>query len=129
MGTAVLEVRRRAAVSPWTVAPLAHLRLRWRSDDWRVYDVLLAAPMVIAEGRAEIVLERLGSDELLLDVGGTGAALVRVRWTPYWFAAGGCVERAGAWTRVIARRRGFMRLSTRFAPERILEHGRRCDDG
>jgi hypothetical protein len=48
---------------------------------------------------------------------------------PYWFAAGGCVERAGDWTRVIARERGFMRLSTRFAPERIVEHGRRCDDG
>jgi hypothetical protein len=28
---------------------------------------------------------------------------------------------------VIVRRRGYMRLSTRFAPERILEHGRRCD--
>jgi hypothetical protein len=29
---------------------------------------------------------------------------------------------------VIAERRGFMRLSTRFAPERIVQHGRRCDD-
>ena len=54
---------------------------------------------------------------------------VRVRWTPYWLAAGGCVERAGRWTRVSAAERGFMRLSTRFAPERILDHGRRCDDG
>ena len=47
----------------------------------------------------------------------------------YWFAAGGCVERAGQWTRVIAGERGLMRLSTRFAPERIVDHGRRCDDG
>jgi hypothetical protein len=94
-----------------------------------VYEVLLPAPMVIPGDRARIVLEQLGSDELLLDVKRPGAALVRVRWTPYWFAAGGCVERAGTWTRVIARRRGFMRLSTRFAPERIVQHGRRCDDG
>jgi hypothetical protein len=36
---------------------------------------------------------------------------------------------AGEWTRVIAGRRGYLRLSTRFAPERILEHGRRCDSG
>jgi len=43
---------------------------------------------------ARIVLEQLGSDELLLDVKRPGSALVRVRWTPYWFAAGGCVERA-----------------------------------
>jgi hypothetical protein len=109
-------------------AGLPYLRLRWRSDEWRVYEVLLAAPIVIPLGSSTIVLERLGSDELLLDVKRAGSALVRVRWTPYWFAAGGCVERAGEWTRVIAHRRGFMRLSTRFAPERIVQHNRRCDD-
>ena len=108
---------------------LRYLRLRWKSDDWRVYEVLLPAPIVISQGRADIALEQLGSDEVLLDVKRPGEALVRVRWTPYWFAAGGCVERAGEWTRVIAGQRGFMRLSTRFAPERVVEHGRRCDDG
>ncbi len=108
---------------------LPYLRLRWKSDEWRVYEVLLPAPMVIAEEDAQIVLEQLRSDELLLDVKRPGTALVRVRWTPYWFAAGGCVERAGDWTRVTARQPGYMRLSTRFAPERILQHGRRCDDG
>jgi hypothetical protein len=108
---------------------LPYLRLRWRSREWRVYEVLLAAPIVVPQGDAELVLEQFGSDELLLDVKRPGAALVRVRWTPYWFAAGGCVERAGEWTRVIASEPGFMRLSTRFAPERIVEHGRRCDDG
>ena len=84
---------------------------------------------MIPDGHAAISLEQLGSDQLLLDVGRPGSALVRVRWTPYWFASGGCVERAGSWTRVIARHRGYMRLSTRFAPERIVDHGRRCDDG
>jgi hypothetical protein len=108
---------------------LPYLRLRWKSDDWRLYEVLLPAPIVIPRGRASILLEQLGSDEVLLDVKRPGEALVRVRWTPYWFAAGGCVERAGEWTRVIARERGFMRLSTRFAPERVVQHGRRCDDG
>jgi hypothetical protein len=108
---------------------LPYLRLRWRSDDWRVYKVLLPAPMVVSGGDARIELEQLHSDEVLLDVKRPGSALVRVRWTPYWFAAGGCVERAGDWTRVTARRTGFMRLSTRFAPERVLQHGPRCDDG
>ena len=32
------------------------------------------------------MLEQLGSDELLLDVKRPGEAIVRVRWTPYWFA-------------------------------------------
>jgi hypothetical protein len=107
---------------------LPYLRLRWKSDDWRVYEVLLATPIVIPRGQASITLEQLGSDEVLLDVKRPGEALVRVRWTPYWFAAGGCVERAGEWTRVIAGERGFMRLSTRFSPERVFSHGRRCDD-
>jgi hypothetical protein len=108
---------------------LPYLRLRWRSDDWRLYEVLLPARLVIPDGRAAISLEQLGSDQLLLDVRRPGSALVRVRWTPYWFARGACVERAGSWTRVIAPRSGYVRLSTRFAPERIVEHGRRCDDG
>ncbi len=89
---------------------LPYLRLRWRSREWRVYEVLLPAPMVISQGRANLVLEQLGSDELLLDVKRPGEALVRVRWTPYWFAAGGCVEKAGKWTRVIADEPGFMRI-------------------
>jgi hypothetical protein len=103
------------------------LRLRWRSDHWRVYEVTLPAPFVIPEDRANIVLEQLGSDELLLDVRRPGSALVRVRWTPYWFARGACVEPAGEWTRVIAPKRGFVRLSTRFGPERLFQRGRRCN--
>jgi hypothetical protein len=106
-----------------------YLRLRWRSDNWRVYEVTLPAPFVISQGQANVVLEQLGSDELLLDVRRPGSAIVRVRWTPYWFAHGACVEPHGGWTRVIAHKRGFVRLSTRFAPERLIERGRRCDDG
>jgi hypothetical protein len=30
---------------------------------------------------------------------------------------------------VIADEPGFVRLSTRFAPERLISRGRRCDDG
>jgi hypothetical protein len=84
--------------------------------------------MVITQGRADIRLEQVGSDRLLLRVLRPGQALVRVRWTPYWFAHGACVEPEGTWTKVTAHRKGFMRLSTRFAPERLVSHGRRCDD-
>ena len=108
---------------------LPYLRLRWKSDDWRVYEVLLAAPLVISQKDARIVLEQFQSDELLLDVKRPGEAIVKVRWTPYWFASNACVEPAGAWTRVIANEVGFVRMSTRFAPERLISRGRRCDDG
>jgi hypothetical protein len=107
---------------------LPYLQLRWKSDDWRVYEVLLPAPLAISEGDARIVVEQFQSDELLLDVKRPGEAIVKVRWTPYWFASGACVEPHGDWTRVIADKTGFVRLSTRFAPERLVSRGRRCDD-
>jgi hypothetical protein len=106
---------------------LPYLRLRWKSDDWRVFEVLLPTPIVIAQGDANIVLEQMGSDELLLDVKKPGEAIVRVRWTPYWYAQNACVEPDGQWTRVIADEVGFLRLSTRFSPERLFSRGRRCD--
>jgi hypothetical protein len=107
---------------------LRYLRLRWKSDDWRVYEVLLAAPLVIAQKDANVVLEQMQSDELLLDVKRPGEAIVKVRWTPYWFASNACVEPDGDWTKVIAEEEGFVRLSTRFSPERLFQRGRRCDD-
>ena len=108
---------------------LPYLRLRWKSRDWRVYEVLLPAPIVIPQGDANIVLEQMQSDELLIDVKTPGEAIVKVRWTPYWYASNGaCVEPNGHWTRVIADEEGFVRLSTRFAPERLFSRGRRCSD-
>jgi hypothetical protein len=107
---------------------LPYLRLRWKSDDWRVYEVLLPTPIVVSQGDARIVLEQFSSDELLLDVKRPGEAIVKVRWTPYWYASNACVEPEGDWTRVIAEEEGFVRLSTRFSPERLFERGRRCDD-
>jgi hypothetical protein len=107
---------------------LPYLRLRWKSDDWRVYEVLLPTPIVIPQGDANVVLEQMSSDELLLDVKAPGEAIVRVRWTPYWYASNACVEPDGDWTRVIADEEGFVRLSTRFSPERLFSRGRRCAD-
>jgi hypothetical protein len=107
---------------------LPYLRLRWKTDDWRVYRVLLAAPIVIPQRDADIVLEQMQSDELLLDVKRPGEAIVKVRWTPYWYASNACVEPDGEWTKVIAEEVGFVKLSTRFSPERLFSRGRRCDD-
>ena len=66
---------------------------------------------------------------VLLRVIEPGEALVRVRWTPYWLAKGGCVQRDGEWTRVTAERPGFLALVTRFGPERVFQRGRRCNSG
>ncbi|MDQ3720546.1 MAG: hypothetical protein M3350_07180 [Actinomycetota bacterium] len=105
---------------------LPYLRRRWSSSDWRVYEVTLPAPIVISRGGANVQLEQFGSDRLLLRVVRPGEALLRVRWTPYWHFEGGCVQRAGEWTRISARNRGFALLSIRFSPERVVQRGRRC---
>jgi hypothetical protein len=105
---------------------LPYLRLTWRSKHWRVYRVTLPHPMVVPRGAAAISLGRVGVDYVKLLVERPGAATVRVAWSPYWRAAGACVERDGDWTRVITRRPGALRLTMDFAPGRVVAHGRRC---
>ncbi len=106
---------------------LPYLRLRARFEHWRIYEVTLPTPLVIPRGDANIQLEQLGSDQVLLRVRKPGSALVRVRYTPYWLAKGGCVQRDGDWTRVTAKKKGFLKLVTRFGVERVFERGRRCN--
>jgi hypothetical protein len=66
---------------------LPYLRLRWKSDDWRVYEVLLPRPLLFSQGDARMSLDQFQSDELLIDVkkprrgdrqGALDAVLVRV---------------------------------------------------
>ncbi|MEJ7789862.1 MAG: hypothetical protein WKF29_08270 [Thermoleophilaceae bacterium] len=106
---------------------LPYLKLRASFEHWRIFEVTLPAPIVLPKEGANVALEQLGSDELLLRVIEPGEATVRVRWTPYWLAKGGCVEREGNWTRVTAPKKGFLQLVTRFSPERIVQRGRRCN--
>jgi hypothetical protein len=103
-----------------------YLRLIRRLPHWRIYLVTLPHPMVIPAAGAVIRLTRIDSDEVELNAHTAGRALVRVRWSPYWRVDGGCVERAGDWTRVIAGHPGRLRMYTSFSPERVVFRGRRC---
>jgi hypothetical protein len=103
-----------------------YLRLIKRLPHWRIYAVTLPHPMVIPEEGVDIRLTRIDSDEVRLDARTPGSALVRVQWSPYWRVKGGCVERDGDWTRVIAKRPGVLHMTTSFAPWRVLFRGRRC---
>ena len=103
-----------------------YLRLIKRLPHWRIYVVTLPHPIVIPAPGDDIRLTRFRSDEIALDARTAGSALVRVRWSPYWRVEGGCVERAGDWTRVTADRPGGLRMTTSFSPVRILLRGRRC---
>jgi hypothetical protein len=105
-----------------------YLKLRWQSENFRVYEVTLPTPLVVPQGDADVRLEQFGSDRLLLRVIEPGDALVKVAWSPYWLAHGGCVEPAGDWTRVYAPKEGFLEMTMRFSPERVFERGRRCNE-
>lgn len=103
-----------------------YLKLVKRLPHWRIYEVTLPHPMVINRPGADIRLLRFDSDVLELDARKPGSALLRVRWSPYWRVRGGCVERAGDWTLLTAKRAGKLRLTTTFSVARILLRGRRC---
>lgn len=105
-----------------------YLHLQWRSRNWRVYRVTIPSPMVIPQGNASMSMQRYGSDDFVLRVRRPGKALVRVHFTPYWRAHGGCVQRTGDWTTVTAPKAGTLRVSTTFAVGRIFHRGKRCSD-
>ena len=103
-----------------------YLRQRWASEHWRVYEVMIPHPLLIAADDADIRLTSLRSDEFTLDVREPGEALVRAAWTRYWEPRSGCVEREGHWTRVTAVQPGPLRVTVRITPERLIDSGRNC---
>jgi hypothetical protein len=71
----------------------------------------------------------MGGDWLALDAHRAGTVTVHVRFTPYWALVGGsgCVApAAGDQTRVTVRRAGRVRLTMRFALDRIGARSPRC---
>jgi hypothetical protein len=97
---------------------LPYLRPVWSARDWRVYEVTRPHSLGVA---------KLGIDDAEMRFGAPGSTVARVRWSPYWRGSGGaCVEKAGEWTRVTARRPGLVRLSQSFSLGRVFDHGRRC---
>jgi hypothetical protein len=107
-------------------AGLPYLREVWHDTDWRLYAVTLPHAIVVPQGNARMTLGALNAQSFTIHVQRPGSAAVKVQWSQYWKASGGCVERDGEWTRVIARRPGRLRVGMSFSPVRIFSHGRRC---
>jgi hypothetical protein len=103
-----------------------YLRKRWASEHWRVYEVVLPHPLLIADDGADIRLTSLRSDEFTLDVREPGEVLVRAAWSRYWEPRSGCVERDGHWTRVTAVKPGPLRVTQRVRPGRLVDSGPTC---
>ena len=105
-------------------AGLPYLRPVMRSRHWRVYAV--TDPTPLASGPATVTA--MGAAALTLTARTAGTTLVRVHYSPYWalIRGDGCVSPAGAFTRVMLRRPGDLRLAIRFSPARIGARTRRC---
>jgi hypothetical protein len=89
------------------------MRVVWRDEHWRVLEV--PGPRPLADGARTT---RLGTDFVELAASETTVRL-RVRWSPYWAADRGCVEKAGDWMRLRLPRPGPVRLRMAFSAGRI----------
>jgi hypothetical protein len=99
------------------------LREVLRTVHWRVFGVLGASPIASAPA----TLTALGHDSFALRFARPGHSLVRVRYTRYWDAAGGCVgEGTGGWTQVSAKRAGVVDVVARFSLSRALGTASGC---
>ncbi|MEA2391479.1 MAG: hypothetical protein QOK31_1588 [Solirubrobacteraceae bacterium] len=104
---------------------LPGLRPVWHDAHWHVWEVTPAPALLSGPAR----VTALTSDSIAFAVSAPGRIVVQARFTPYWAVGtgSGCVREAPrGWTAVDARRRGPLRLVTRFAIGRIRAHGPRC---
>ncbi len=103
---------------------LPYLSLVLRTRHWRVYAV--RDPTPIAQGVA--TLSAIDANSLTLRASRPGAAVIRVRFTPYWALAqgSGCVAPDGEFTKLTLRRAGPVRLVIRFSLSRVGARSPRC---
>jgi hypothetical protein len=95
----------------------SYLDLRYRSDDWRIYEVRDPKPLVAPLGSAAAEVLWFGRQGFALDVKQPGEFLVRVSFTPYWSIARGygCILHRGDWTVARASRPGTFRVAADFS--------------
>lgn len=92
---------------------LPFLRPVFHSANWRIYEVLGAAPLADGPGR----LIGIDGDGFTLRATRAGTFLVRVRYTPYWHVSGAFAsvsEAAGGWTEVTATRGGAIAVDAQL---------------
>jgi hypothetical protein len=94
-----------------------YLRLRYRSEHWRIYTVRNRKPLVASLGTGRAQTMWVGRQGFALHVGTPGEFLVRVNFTPYWSISrgSGCILRHGDWTVARASRPGVFRVDADFS--------------
>jgi hypothetical protein len=95
----------------------SYLVPRFRSQHWRIYEVLDPKPLVAPIGTARAQTMWIGRQGFALDVTSPGEFLVRVNFTPYWSISrgAGCIIRHGDWTIARASHPGVIRVDADFS--------------
>ncbi|MCG8968520.1 hypothetical protein [Streptomyces sp. CL12-4] len=84
----------------------------WQDEHWRVYRVRDAVPLVSAPGT---VVTTTGTD-LVLRADRPGPVTVKVAWSPWLRADGGCLAKDGEFTRLTVPAAGEYRISSAYLP-------------
>ncbi|MFD4570538.1 hypothetical protein ACFWOX_40110 [Streptomyces sp. NPDC058467] len=84
----------------------------WNDAHWRVFRVRDAVPLVSAP--ATVV--RTTSAEVDVRIPSPGSVTVRVAYSPWLRAEGGCLEKDGEFTRLTVAEPGEYRISSEYAP-------------
>ncbi|WP_435796865.1 hypothetical protein [Streptomyces flaveolus] len=84
----------------------------WQDEHWRVYRVRDAVPLVSAPGT---VVTTSGVD-LVLRAERPGPVTVKVAWSPWLRADGGCLAKDGEFTRLTVPAAGEYRISSAYLP-------------
>ncbi|MEW2397414.1 hypothetical protein [Streptomyces sp. NPDC046862] len=90
----------------------------WQDAHWRIYRVRGAVPLVSAP--ATVV--RTTSAAVDLRLPRPGRVTVRVAYSPWLHADGGCLTRDGDFTRLTAARSGEYRISSEYGPSPASDH-------
>ena len=105
-------------------AGLPYLQPVFHSAHWRVFAVAGATPLASAPAS----MTQLEPQGFTLRFVAPGSSNVRMRFTPYWLAHGGCVSSTpDGYTEVRSTHPGIVRVTFAFSLARIFEHGLRCN--
>ncbi|MBV1935032.1 hypothetical protein KUF83_00420 [Streptomyces sp. BV286] len=84
----------------------------WRDANWRIYRVRGAVPLVSPPA----TVLRADSAEIVVRVPRPGPVTVRVAFSPWLYAEGGCLDKEGEFTRLTVTEPGEYRISSGYGP-------------
>ncbi|MFI9820826.1 hypothetical protein ACIHFC_10205 [Streptomyces sp. NPDC052013] len=84
----------------------------WHDEHWQVFRVRDAVPLVSAPG----TVVRTSGAEVVLRVSRPGEVTVRIAYSPWLRSDGGCLSRAGEFTRLTVSAPGEYRISSEYGP-------------